>query len=107
MPKPVSATAQAKKSAAQWGCERGVLYLKSFDEQLNRDQALAMGFVGGGVGVLRMQLVEHVTPLNVALRALFKGDPAKSANRIGFRPVQDLEDETGAGTGKNTRYRDL
>ena len=125
MPKSVSDTSVTKKSAAQWAYERVVLYLKNFEEQLDGDQEVAMGFVGGDVGVLRiqgmgyfdpdivtfygigtdgarMQLVQHVSQLNVALRALPKVDPAKSANRIGFRLVQDLEDETDAKAAKNT-----
>lgn len=49
----------------------------------------------------RMQLVQHVRQLSAALRALPKVDPKKSANRIGFRLVQDLEDEKDAAAAKN------
>ena len=49
-----------------------------------------------------MQLVQHVTQLNVALRALPKAVQEAPANRIGFRLAQDLETQEPAQTGENT-----
>lgn len=106
----------AQKSPAQWAYERTVLYLKNFEEQLDNEHEVAMGFAGSDAGVLRiegmgyfdpdivtffgadpkggkMQLVQHVSQLNVALRALPKAVQDKAPNRIGFRLLQDLEEE--------------
>lgn len=50
----------------------------------------------------RMQLVQHVTQLNVALRALPKAVQEAPANRIGFRLVEDLETQDEPPAGENT-----
>lgn len=104
----------AQKSPAQWAYERTVLYLKNFEEQLDADQEVAMGFAGGDAGVLkiegmgyfdpdivtfygtdptggRMQLVQHVSQLSVLFRALPKKIENAEPNRIGFRLLEDLE----------------
>lgn len=104
----------AQKSAAQWAYERTVLYLKKFEEGLDDDHEIAMGFAGTDAGVLkiegmgyfdpdivtfygsdakgaRMQLVQHVSQLSVLLRAVPKAVEAKAPNRIGFRLLADLE----------------
>ncbi|KIN70724.1 hypothetical protein Z945_3188 [Sulfitobacter noctilucae] len=115
MPKSVKDKPVSQKSPAQWAYERTVLYLKNFEEQLDNEHEVAMGFTGGNAGVLRIegmgyfdpdivtfygsdpaggrtQLVQHVSQLNVLLRALPKAVEGKAPNRIGFRLVQDLED---------------
>lgn len=104
-----------KKSAARWAYERIILYIQNFEKQLDGEHEVAMGFVGGEAGVLRIegmgyfdpdiitfygtdggggktQLVQHVTQLNVMLRALPKPQPDKPANRIGFKLASDLEE---------------
>ena len=106
-----------QKSPAQWAYERIILYLKNFEEQLDSSQEVAMGFTGGDAGVLRIegmgyfdpdivtfygtdgaggrtQLIQHVSQLNVMLRALPKPAERAEAARIGFRLAQDLETET-------------
>jgi len=111
------ARAQAAKSPAQWAYERIVLYIQKFEESLDSEHEVAMGFTGGDAGVLRiegmgyfdpdivtfygsdptgakMQLIQHVTQLNVALRALPKSVEAAAPNRIGFRLAQDLGTDT-------------
>ncbi|WIY26278.1 DUF6173 family protein [Parasedimentitalea psychrophila] len=103
------------KSAARWAYERLILYIQNFEEQLDGEHEVAMGFVGGEAGVLRIegmgyfdpdiitfygtdgaggktQLVQHVTQLNVMLRALPKPQQDKPANRIGFKLASDLEE---------------
>ena len=113
-PRAVAGTPPARKSPAQWAYERVVLYLKKFEEGLDNDHEVAMGFTGSDAGVLRIegmgyfdpdvltfygtdpaggrtQLVQHVSQLNVILRALPKAVDAKAPNRIGFRLVEDLE----------------
>ena len=75
-----------------------------------------MGFTGGDAGILRIegvgffapdivtfygtdstgghtQLVQHVSQLNVMLRAMPKDAKAPEARRIGFRLAQNLERE--------------
>jgi hypothetical protein len=76
-----------------------------------------MGFTGGDVGVLRIegmgyfdpdivtfygtdgsgsrtQLIQHVSQLNVMLRALPKPAEQSEPSRIGFRLAQDLENDS-------------
>jgi hypothetical protein len=114
MPKTMKGKPATRKSPAQWAYERTVLYLKKFEEQLDNEHEVAMGFVGGDAGVLRIegmgffdpdivtfygsdpaggrtQLVQHVSQLNVMFRALPKAVEGKAPNRIGFRLVEDLE----------------
>lgn len=103
-----------KKSAARWAYERLILYIQNFEKQLDGEHEVVMGFVGGEAGVLRIegmgyfdpdiitfygtdgaggktQLVQHVTQLNVMLRALPKPQQDKPANRIGFKLASDLD----------------
>ncbi|SCZ49915.1 DUF6173 family protein [Epibacterium ulvae] len=103
------------KSEARWAYERLILYIRSFEEQLDSEHEVAMGFVGGDAGVLRIegmgyfdpdlitfygtdgngartQLVEHVTQLSVMLRAVPKAVKEAPANRIGFRLAADLDE---------------
>lgn len=102
-----------KKSPAQWAYERLILYIQNFEEQLDNEHEIAMGFTGGDAGVLRIegmgyfdpdivtfygsdaggaktQLIQHVSQLNVMLRALPKEVQQAAPNRIGFRLAEDL-----------------
>lgn len=119
IPKSVAEQPVNKKSPAQWAYERTVLYLKNFEEQLDGDEEVAMGFAGGDAGVLRiegmgyfdpdivtfygadqrgtrMQLVQHVSQLSVVFRALPRTDKTTAPNRIGFRLVEALEKSQNA-----------
>lgn len=103
------------KSPAQWAYERLILYIQNFEKTLDGDHEVAMGFTGGDAGVMRIegmgyfdpdvitffgsdatgartQLVQHVSQLNVMLRALPKSVEDKPANRIGFRLAANLEE---------------
>ena len=114
LPEGVKKTPPEKKSPAQWAYERMILYIKNFEENLDNEHEVAMGFVGGDAGVLRIegmgyfdpdiitfygsdptgsktQLVQHVSQLSVMLRALPKSVEKSEPTRIGFRLVQDLE----------------
>ncbi|WP_299969838.1 DUF6173 family protein [uncultured Roseobacter sp.] len=116
VPKKVAAKPAAQKSPAQWAYERLILYIKKFEEQLDNTQEVAIGFTGGDAGVLRIegmgyfdpdmvtfygsdgaggrtQLIQHVSQLNVMLRALPKPAEKPQARRIGFRLAQDIADE--------------
>ncbi|MGO4907454.1 DUF6173 family protein [Pseudorhodobacter sp. W20_MBD10_FR17] len=114
LPEAVAKKPVGQKSPAEWAYERLILYLKNFEEQLDKNHEVAMGFTGSSAGVLRiegvgyfdpdivtfygadqtgtkMQLIQHVTQLNVVLRAISKETPPEEpARRIGFRLAQDL-----------------
>lgn len=119
LPRHMTLKPADQKSPAQWAYERTVLYLKNFEEQLDNEHEVAMGFVGGDAGVLRiegmgyfdpdvvtfygrdangarMQLVQHVSQLNVIFRALTKQVHDQAPNRIGFRLYEDLEKNMSA-----------
>lgn len=97
------------KSPARWAYERVLLYLRNFESQLDRQHEVALGFTGSDAGILRIegigffdpdiltfygqdegggrtQLIQHVSQLNVMLRAVPKeGPPEDPPRRIGFR----------------------
>ncbi|OJI93394.1 hypothetical protein LY10_00294 [Planktotalea frisia] len=100
------------KSPAEWAYERLILYIQNFEEQLDNEHEVAMGFTGGDAGVLKIegmgffdpdivtfygsdpaggktQLVQHVSQLNVMLRVLPKEVEAEEPNRIGFKLAND------------------
>ncbi|PJE31819.1 hypothetical protein SAMN06297129_1847 [Pseudooceanicola antarcticus] len=104
----------ASKSPAAWAYERLILYIQQFEETLDSDHEVAMGFAGGDAGVLRIegmgyfdpdivtfsgtdahgvrtQLVQHVSQLSVILRAMPKVTQHAEPARIGFRLRADLE----------------
>lgn len=106
----------AAKSPARWAYERLILYIQNFEKQLDAEHEVAMGFAGGNAGVLRIegmgyfdpdiitfygsegggsrtQLVQHVSQLNVMLRAVPKARQEEPANRIGFRLASDLQQD--------------
>jgi len=102
------------KTEAEWAYERLILYIKNFEEQLDNNHEIAMGFTGGDAGIMRIegmgfyapdiitfygsdpagaktQQIQHVSQLNVMLRALPKEVDQPEPNRIGFRLAADLE----------------
>lgn len=116
LPKKLAQEPVEEKSEAQWAYERVILYLKEFEETLDAEQEVAMGFAGSDAGVLRIegmgyfepdivtfygtdasgvktQLVQHVSQLSVIMRALPKEVEAEPARRIGFRLAAELEGE--------------
>ncbi|MDV7144793.1 DUF6173 family protein, partial [Tropicimonas sp. TH_r6] len=103
-------SAPETKSPAKWAYERLILYIKNFEDQLDADHEVAIGFTGSSAGVLRIegigyfdpdivtfygsdgdgtrtQLIQHVSQLNVILRALPLVTEGSPARRIGFRLV--------------------
>ncbi|MCG6904537.1 MAG: DUF6173 family protein [Rhodobacter sp.] len=103
-----------QKSPAEWAYERLILYIENFEQQLDNEHEIAMGFTGADAGVIRIegigyfdpdivtfygsdptgtktQLIQHVGQLNVMLRALPKMVADDAPRRIGFRLVEDLE----------------
>ncbi len=105
-----------QKSPAQWAYERLILYIQNFEEQLDDEHEIAVGFAGATSGVLRIegigffdpdivtfygtdadgaktQLIQHVSQLAVTLRALPKQVEQREATRIGFRLAAELGKE--------------
>lgn len=118
IPDSVVQTPVAEKSPAEWAYERLILYIQNFEQQLDNEHEVAMGFTGGDAGVLRIegmgffdpdmvtfygtdtggaktQMVQHVSQLNVMLRALPKEVETEAPTRIGFRLAADLEKNNG------------
>jgi len=114
LPAELARTPVERKSPAQWAYERLILYIKNFEDQLDNEHEVAMGFTGGDAGVLRIegmgyfdpdivtfygsdenglktQMIQHVSQLNVLLRALPKKVADSAPKRIGFRLAADLE----------------
>ncbi|MDV7270510.1 DUF6173 family protein [Thioclava sp. A2] len=119
LPPEMSDEALEDKSEAQWAYERLIVYIQNFEEQLNADEEVAMGLVGGQAGVLqieglgyfapdiitfyginedgaRTQLIQHVSRLDVMLVANPKPQEAEAPRRIGFRLAKSLERKEGA-----------
>ncbi|CUK05427.1 DUF6173 family protein [Shimia thalassica] len=113
VPESVSQKPVGQKSPAEWAYERLILYIQNFEQQLDNEHEVAMGFAGGEAGVLRIegmgffdpdmitfygsdsmgvktQLVQHVSQLSVMLRALPKPSEEVAPTRIGFRLAADL-----------------
>lgn len=116
LPQSVAGSNLENKSPAEWAYIRLVLYIKNFEEQLDSDHEVAMGFTGGEAGVMRIegmgfyapdiltfygtdpsgaktQQIQHVSQLNVLLRALPKHIDQPEPNRIGFRLAKALEEK--------------
>ncbi|MDD9923978.1 MAG: DUF6173 family protein [Boseongicola sp.] len=116
LPAAMANTPIEQKSPAQWAYERLILYIQNFEKTLDAEHEVAMGLTDTGAGVLRIeglgffdpdmitfygsdmtgariQLVQHVTMLNVVLRAMQKPDAEAEARRIGFELAKSLEDE--------------
>ncbi|MEM9715016.1 MAG: DUF6173 family protein [Pseudomonadota bacterium] len=97
----------SQKSPAEWAYDRIALYIENFEKTLNADEEVGMGFAGSDAGTLRiegmgffapdmiafygrdpsgkqMQLIQHVSQLNVMLMAEDKPTEAEEPNRIGF-----------------------
>lgn len=111
-----------RKSPAEWAYQRLILYLQNFEEQLDNEHEVAIGLTGGEPGVIRIegigyfdpdiitfygtdgtgartQLVQHVSQLNVMLRAMPRSTAEAAPRRIGFRLARELEDEDAGPDG--------
>lgn len=103
-----------KKSAAQWAYERIIMYIKKFEETLDNDHEVGLGFAGGDAGVIKIeglgyfdpdivtyfgtngagaktQLIQRVSQLNVMLTSSPKHIDQAEPNRIGFQLAQELD----------------
>ncbi len=118
-PLPEAVMEQGDKSPAEWAYERLILYIQTFEEQLDSDHEVGMGIAGADVGAVhiqgigffapdmvtfygtddrgsKMQLVQHVNQLNVMLIASPKAET--EARRIGFSMVKQLEKQVKEAT---------
>ena len=114
LPDAVTRRSFKQKSDAEWAYERLILYIQNFEQQLDNEHEVAMGFAGNDTGILRieglgyfdpdivtfygsdeeggrMQLIQHVSQLNVTLRALPIPKEEASPRRIGFELAAELE----------------
>jgi len=119
LPEAVSKKPVDQKSPAEWAYERLILYIKNFEETLDNNHEAAMGFTDTGGGILRIeglgyfdpdivtfygadqtggrvQLVQHVSQLNVLLRAMPKAPDAPEPRRIGFKLEKALSEAVDA-----------
>jgi hypothetical protein len=119
LPQKVQEKPLEEKSEAEWAYERIILYIRSFEEQLDAEHEVAMGFTGSESGVMRIegmgffgpdiltfygsddqgiktQMIQHVSQLNITLRALPKL-PDRPAQRIGFRLAEALDADGSEG----------
>ena len=110
-----------QKSPAQWAYERIIMYIKKFEETLDNDHEVGMGFAGGDTGVIKIeglgffdpdivtyygtngagaktQLIQHVSQLNVMLTASPKHVDQDEPQRIGFQLAKELDREEDAAT---------
>ena len=117
LPPAVAAKPQDSKTPAEWAYQRLILYVQKFEERLDADHEVGMGFAGSDAGTLhikgmgyfapdivtfygvdqngqRTQLIQHVSQLNVMLKAAPKLHD--EAERIGFRLRAGLEGAAGA-----------
>lgn len=116
LPEALARESWQRKSPAHWAYERLILYIRGFEEQLDAEHEVAMGFAGSEAGVLRIeglgyfdpdivtfygtdedglktQLIQHVSQLNVLLQALPKAADEAPPRRIGFRLAARLTGE--------------
>lgn len=116
---PEAVLEQGDKSPAEWAYERLILYIQTFEEQLDSEHEVGMGIAGADVGAVhiqgigffapdmvtfygtddrgsKMQLVQHVNQLNVMLIASPKAET--EARRIGFRMAEQLEEQVKEAT---------
>ncbi len=115
LPDAVTRKPVQQKSPAEWAYERLILYIQNFEQQLDAQHEVAMGFAGSEAGILRIegmgyfdpdivtfygtdptgartQLIQHVSQLSVILRALPKEVDTAEPRRIGFRLAQKLDE---------------
>ena len=115
LPESVSRKPTDQKSPAEWAYQRLILYIQNFEKQLDGEHEVAIGVTDSGAGVLRiegvgyfdpdivtfygadqhgarMQLIQHVSQLSVALRAMPKPGEAPEPRRIGFKLAQEVEE---------------
>ena len=108
-----------KLGPAHFTWKRLLLYIKNFEATLSAEEEVAIGQTATGTGILKIegigyfdpdlvtfygrdekgaktQLVQHISQLNVVLKAVRKPDEADAPRRIGFELARDIEgDDAG------------
>lgn len=118
LPAKMAAKPAGQKSPAEWAYERLALYIQKFEETLDPNQEVGMGFAGSEAGMLHIQgmgyfapdiitfygvgpqgtktqLVQHVSQLNVMLKAAPKIHDKPL--RIGFQMRSQMEEDETEG----------
>ena len=116
LPPAVAQVAPEEKTPAHWAYERLILYIQKFEEGLDAEHEVGMGFAGSDAGMIHIQgmgffapdiitfygvdetgaktqLVQHVSQLNVMLKAAPK--ITDEPTRIGFRMREKMEADAG------------
>ncbi len=62
VPVTVTDTPLRDKSPAQWAYERLILYIQNFEQTLDAEHEVAMGFAGGDAGVIRIEGLGYFDP---------------------------------------------
>ncbi|GMG81807.1 hypothetical protein LNKW23_10200 [Paralimibaculum aggregatum] len=112
LPEAIARGQANQKSPAEWAYLRLALYLRKFEEQLDSEHEVGIGVAGSEAGALHIrgvgyfapdlvtfygldqhgaktQLIQHVSQLNVMLKAVPK--QAETAERIGFQLASRIE----------------
>lgn len=75
LPAALSRTPVEDISPAQWAYERLILYINNFEEQLDAEHEIAMGFTGAEAGVLRIEGSAFSIPTSSTFMAATKAEP--------------------------------
>ena len=59
---PMPSKLPPPKSPAEWAYRRLILYIARFEEALDAEHEVAMGFTDGGTGVIRIEGMGHFDP---------------------------------------------
>ena len=62
LPKKLKEKPVEEKSPAEWAYERIILYIKNFEDQLDAEHEVAMGFTGSDAGVMRIEGMGFFAP---------------------------------------------
>ena len=110
----VADRSKGKLGPAHFTWKRLLLYIKNFEATLSAEEEVAIGQTATGTGVLRIegigyfdpdlvtfygrdetgaktQLVQHVSQLNLVLRAVPKASDAEAPRRIGFELAREID----------------
>ena len=79
LPEALKKKPVAAKSPAEWAYERLILYIKNFEEQLDNEHEVAMGFTGAQAGVIRIEGIGFFDPDIVTF---YGTDPAGTKTQL-------------------------
>lgn len=105
--------AKGKLGPAHFAYQRLILYIRNFEKTLTPDEEVAIGQTATGTGILKIegigyfdpdlvtfygrdnngaktQLIQHVSQLNVVLKAVQKAPENEAPRRIGFELAREI-----------------